>query len=478
MTAETEAAVITRYRSELTPAQLGVLRWIADGCPDGRYEGYSHRVSAAALRTRGLVRISGHGQSWTAEVTDRGATLLALPEPMRPIADSLPRPEKPTPIRRERPPRAPLKTEQLITDLLAAGGVMRVPYWREDGQPDYRQRAIAAQRFGKVPPDKRLVMERVRGGQLEIRLEHALSGANAELQQVPVPVRLTRPHPVAARYRDGTDAHLVSRAMLSRSVRIIHALACEAERRGHKVAAANVPKYERSARNSTKDPVPHLTITVGNHSYSICISEEKVLLRGVWEERKRIQEEHRRHNPYYASSERLKPYDSESTGQLSITLVASGYKREGRQASWGDRKSWKLEEKLPEVLHELELRTVEDGEREAEEKRRAEERQRQWELQVERAKERFIEAHRAKVLRAQIAARSEAQVMRAYLAELEAEHGGSEESTEWIEWIRSFIAGVDPFTSPPTMPTEPEISREDLKPFLSAGVNPYGPDRW
>ncbi len=48
-----------------------------------------------------------------------------------------------------------------------------MPYWREEGEPDYRQPAVAAQRFGKVPQDKRLVLERVRGGELEIRLEDA-----------------------------------------------------------------------------------------------------------------------------------------------------------------------------------------------------------------------------------------------------------------------------------------------------------------
>jgi hypothetical protein len=56
-----------------------------------------------------------------------------------------------------------------------------MPYWREDGQPGYRQRAIAATRFGKVPSDKRLVMERVQGGELEIRLEDAPADVLFEL---------------------------------------------------------------------------------------------------------------------------------------------------------------------------------------------------------------------------------------------------------------------------------------------------------
>ena len=65
-------------------------------------------------------------------------------------------------------------TEQLIADLLDSGGVLRVPYWRREGEPDYRQRVLAAQRFGKVPAGKRLVTDYI-GGDLEIRLEDALA---------------------------------------------------------------------------------------------------------------------------------------------------------------------------------------------------------------------------------------------------------------------------------------------------------------
>jgi len=97
---------------------------------------------------------------------------------------------------------------------------------------------------------------------------------------------------------------------------------------------------------------------------------------------------------------------------------------------------------------------------------------------MERARERFVEAHRAKVLRAQIAARQEAQVMAAYLAELEAAYGEDGEASEWIEWVREYIARVDPLSAPPAMPETPEISHEDLKQFLPNGVSPYGPERW
>jgi hypothetical protein len=468
------ASASTHLR-DLNPGQLEVLRWVAAGCPEGRYEGYSHRVSAAALKTRGLVIISGRGSTWKAALTARGAPVAELAD--KPVAEQ---PVSTPPAKKVKPdpptPKPPGKAEQLIAELVAAGGVMRVPYWREQGQPDYRARVSAAQRFNKVPAGKELVLERVRGGQLEIRLEQARS-AEAESISVDVPGRLTRPHPVAARYRDQHGQHQVSRSQLARSVRIIHALAVAAETRGHQIENVRQPR-ERSPRDAGKQAVAHIVVTVANYGYSLGIQEEKVLLRGIWEERKRLDEEHRQRWPTYTHHERLRPYDADGTGLLTLSLVDAGYRREGRPPSWSDRKSWSLEEKLPEVLLELERRADEDARAAEEERQRAVEAQRKWETDVERAKELFIEAHRANELKAQVNARREAEAMRAYLVELEAAHGESAVSAEWIAWIRSYIDKRDPLTNAPEMPVSPDISREDLKPFLPPGVNPYGPQRW
>lgn len=64
---------------DLNPAQLAVLSWISDGCPPGVMEGYSHRISAVALRSRGLATISGHGPTWRAAITPAGVAYLEAP---------------------------------------------------------------------------------------------------------------------------------------------------------------------------------------------------------------------------------------------------------------------------------------------------------------------------------------------------------------------------------------------------------------
>jgi len=462
----------------MNPAQLGVLRWVAHGCAEARYEGYSHRVSAAALRTRGLIRISGHGTTWRAEITASGRAVLELPEPL-PRVKRVPRAALSS--RGDRPARVepkskPLsKTEQLMADIAAAGGSLLVPYWREDGQPDLRQRAAAAIRFGKVPDGQRLVMTHVSGGKLELRLE--ADPAGMELAAIAVPARLTKPHPVAGRYRDRTDDHLVSRAAVSRSVRIVHALSVEAERRGYEVSNSESRDRREQTRRS-REAVTHLVIAIRGHRYQLSVTEEKVLLRGDWEERRRANEAYRNQLYTYVRTERVKPYDSEATGILSIDLVASGPVREGRPASWRDRKSWTLEDKLPELLCELELRAVEDDQREAEERRQQEERRRRWEQIMEAARERYGETYRANVLREQAAARREARLLSDYLVDLKETHSGSVESSEWIEWIAGFIERLDPLTSPPAMPVVSEPTHEELKALLPQGVSPYGPERW
>lgn len=365
--------------SELNRKQRDVLAWVAAGCPDGRFDGYTHRISASALASRGLVRVSGRGPTWRAELTPNGATVLTkLSEgDTGRHGESRPRTNK-----GDSPPS---KSEQLIAEIVGAGGALRVPYWREEGKPDYRQQALAAQRFGKVPDGKRLVLDRVRGGELEIRLEDLPEGFDSEPASIPVPARLQRPHPVAAHYRYNTFDHQVSRAELPRSVRLIHAIAVEAEERGHQASSPASTQRTRTARDSAKEVVAHLVTGVGGHAYSLGISEENVLLRGVWEERKRQSEEYRRNYPLYGG-ERLKAYDADATGRLTISLLAPGNRREGRTTSWSDRKSWKLDDKLGELLRELELRAVEDDEHDAEERRQADERQRRWEAAMEHAR--------------------------------------------------------------------------------------------
>lgn len=62
----------------LNEVQLAVLQWVANDRPVGIYnEGFAHRITARALERRGLVKVRGHGESWTAAITEEGQFYLA-----------------------------------------------------------------------------------------------------------------------------------------------------------------------------------------------------------------------------------------------------------------------------------------------------------------------------------------------------------------------------------------------------------------
>jgi hypothetical protein len=323
-----------------------------------------------------------------------------------------------------------------------------------------------------VPKGKRLTTRSV-DHELEIRLEDAIPGTEVELRPVPVPQRVTRLHPVAQRFRGDTTRHLVSRAQLPRCVRIVHALVTEAERRGFAVTNVGVSTRNTRDRRWRSDD-GHLIVTIRSHSYHLKVLEEKVANRGAFD----AETEYRRSVPYrYLPPRTRTRYDQDATGRLQISCEGYG-RRGGRAATWADRNSWTLEDKLPELLRELEVRAAEDDHAELERQRAAQERQRQWELAMEKAKRRFLEHHRAQVLKSQIAAWQEARTIRDYLSLLEERHGNAPESAEWIAWIRRYIdERLDPLASPPPMPGEPDIGPEDLRPFLG-GVSPYGLHSW
>lgn len=254
-------------RKTLTEKQIGLLRWIAGGCPEGVMDDDFYRISAAALRNRNLITISGRGPTWKASITTSGTEYLNQVDGPNP------------PVPRQGNVSV---TQQLVADVIATGGTMRVPrrHWGATKGVDYERRAGLAQLHGKVPSGKRLTTHHVEG-ELEIRLEPAIPGTQVPLLPVPVPQRVRRLHPVAQKFRDDRTKHMVSRAQLSRCLRIIHALATEAERRGftlENVEGSNSRQGDRTWRSDDG----HLIVTIRGHRYHLKVLEEKVANRGAF----------------------------------------------------------------------------------------------------------------------------------------------------------------------------------------------------
>ena len=445
-------------RKTLTQAQLDLLQWVADGCPDGVMEGFDHHVSVAALHRRELVRTSGHGAKWQAKITAAGREYLR--QSKEPDAE---------------PPRQAnvSVTEELIRNVEAAGGVLRVKQERGPGSVNWQARVRAAIEHGKVPAGKELAC-RWDNGEIEISLDDLAPGLDPQLISVPVLERVTRYHPVVKRFREASEHLEVSRGQLSRALRILQALVLAAEERGWGVrnVEAGHETRRRGGGDWTGANHGHVLVSVEDFSQAIQIREEGLPSRAQWE--KELQAS----RPYWAGEPRQKPigkYEEKATGKLAIALVPSFGGRK-----WADRKSWMLEKKLPEVIQEIEISAAADRHRREEAERAKERRQREWEAAMEAAKEKYLEAWRADKLIKRGETWRQVEDLKAYCDAVEARHplDRNPETAQWVAWARSYIERVDPLRAAPQMPADPEnVTGEDLRPFLR-GWSPYGPDGW
>ncbi|MGA9762386.1 MAG: hypothetical protein WBQ14_08190 [Gaiellaceae bacterium] len=457
-------------RKTLTEGQVAVLRWISEGCADGVIaDEMSARISAGALRNRGFVRTSGHGPTWKAMITPNGAGYLKQIEGPNP------------PIARQANVSV---TQQLVDEVVAAGGSLRMPrkHWDEPGI-DYERRAQLAETYGKVPAGRRLVVKTLSREELLIELvgDGIVDADGREspvpLEPIPVPARLSKYHHVAREFRDRTNLHEVSRKALPRVLRIVHALAIEAERRGYQVSCVQI--REDSYGHSDWKPAREgqLVFVINGHPLRVRIWEKGAGLRGPYEHQLE-RWKHDREQPFQLMRiiDRPKAYDRGATGELSVEAL-SGFSR--RQKSWADRSRWTVEDRLPHLLRELELEAAEaEGRRLAKEREEAE-RERQWEAAMERAKQRLVEDHRLEVLRSCVRAWEEADAIRAYCDAVEARYGantinGDPGAKQWLVLAREY---ADQLQELPRMPADPEPTPENLKPYLGRW-SPYGPQRW
>src|ERR1019366_8035231 len=121
-------------RAPLTERRLGILKWVERGCPDDVPDLNASKRTARALQGRRLVQVSRKDGPWRAGrySLDHGKHPPAssgVPRPL-PLPPSLPRKQTapraaPSAPRESRPRPLPV-TEQLIADLIASGGELRI----------------------------------------------------------------------------------------------------------------------------------------------------------------------------------------------------------------------------------------------------------------------------------------------------------------------------------------------------------------
>jgi len=442
----------------LSVAQLAVLRWVADGEPNGVYdEGFGHRITARALERRGLVKVRGHGRSWTAALTAGGRYYLEHgsyePGQQGELARSA------TSHRRTERGNAtapvPLPVDGLVDYLRAVGGILAIDTPSDVDRVSYR-RAVEQARVGRgLAFNERVEITGTKHGPLVIELVQ-ITGAGAV---VPVPIEANAQHPAVQ--AAATRLSSVSDAQQARGLTLVEAIANECAQRGWQIAF---------------DDEPGFAISIDQETYRCLLSEER---------------EKRDVYPDAAVAERK--YDWQRVSPEGVEIYSGRLRLEigqgQRSRSWSDRKRRTLASKLSEFFDALdELSSV------ARDKRaRLEQAHRQnvaaWERAVPLAREQYVHALNVKRAKAQIAAWQHANDLRRYAdavasaVEGESDNSRKRQLREWVTRLNEEATRIDPLTDESQLCVESpdEISGPDLDKYMPNGWTsrrPPDPPAW
>ncbi|QQQ75482.1 hypothetical protein IOD16_31005 [Saccharothrix sp. 6-C] len=448
--------------TQLTDHQLAVLQRVGD--PDDQVTARDSALATTvyALRNRGLVvtpRVDGR---WRAEITVAGRFYLEHGyHPERPDvpgqAGTLSRRRSPRPASEKKRSARQITVETLLQLLEEQDGSVRVEDPDSETRAAWRRAIAAVKRQNLVPAGMHLRHHGRDEGDLVIELvqgEHPDAKYWEPRPQLAAP-EADPPHPAVAKLSRDPAPLRVSKDSRERALRLLHILATEWERSGHAVAV--------------EADQPGLTFTSGTSRFVLEVSEESDLV-----EAPHLEELERK--PTY-SWQRV-PVRSRyvSSGRLVLELPHS-WDYNGRRRRWADRTRWSLEDKLGDVLKELEGRVRLDEERRIAAEREKAARRVQWEEAMAEARFRFAEDVRIAALNEQMQAWETAAKVRAYCQAAEAALVESPDSdvVEWLRWMRNYADRIDPAVCGVQAPQLREPSAHELRPYLDRW-SPYGPD--
>jgi|GEM_PF-3491566 len=475
----------------LNSIQLEVLQWVSDGCPPGIYEDWSHRISARALDSRRLIRVSGHGSGWAASIEPDGVYYLehgeypteevlhpAPPPPVAPpiLISSAPgtasnQPPEPAPQESRTQIRKPGVTERFVEELVDAGSAgVEIPM---DKIHLLRRRVANAESSGRIPEGMQIAVHPFRHGD-----EH---GAHVRLQHLPRWFRQVQrsrrrgiaEHSAPAAELDGSEKFQVQGKARERALRLVDALVKGGESEGIAVRAALAVRIDDGRRY------------VEVHRDEVVFSVGTDVIR-AWFVQKTLQVQHEPTLRELARARRgyLFP-DFDDVPDENLTFMLDDRSVNMWASSWADSDEQRLEQMLPRILEEVLFRVDAAVARRAAESRREEARARALELRREewdRAREDAVDAFQRQFLITrmldQAVAWQQAVLLQNY-ADAVRRHAQDQKDTEytaamdWAEQIESHADHINPLPAS-TAPTPPEPTKKDLGPFMGEH-GPYRP---
>lgn len=478
--------------------QREVLQWIADGCPEGKWskDDSGYKLSAAALRSRGLATVTGRGSSWTAEITDAGVHYLAhgsyptnaAPATPSVAADRSHR-ETPTKLKLGSGASETLTEARALFKQLQVHGTLTVSDPDESVRAHYRRLLHACRVHHLVPTTNVLRFTGRRSGDIVIMLGTSSPTDSKNWDRIRTRARTVTTNLDALRSALETTSILneVTETLHPRAIAIVLDLANELRAQELKLGV------------NIKLKTPRLFIQVDSHRRSLQLTE---ILDEI------------PHIPSGAEKRELKrtpwkqppKFDSVPSGRLSLKIERDGshldqldrhsstYKR--NSDSWSDDKTRPLESRVHEIALAIKKGVVDDTDaREREEERRAKAREeyerkqaaehQAWEELRERARAKALLAQREAIFVAAFERWQEARELRHFAEQLEAEAlttgvlDNRPRLREWLEWARTLADEIDPIVNLNHLDDgvfDAEPSRDDLRPYME-GWDPSSPHR-
>lgn len=472
----------------LNARQVEVLEWIAAGLPAREWPDWTHRSTAKALQSNGLVRVRGRGATWTAEVTELGRRVMAGEEQPR-------SPNGKAQTRKQKRSKSVLADEShepslsqaaqidpvdLVVDLTEADGhVITIPDPDRAFRAAYR-RALAALPRDLVPTNKHVTFTGRDKGDMVIRLVEDASRVEPD-PTVTVPSELDLNLPLVSWLVRHPEVMDVSEACRDRALRIVQGLTECLMASGHEVAKHRIPDTDdrvttrrpsgwASQRAAANPPSPAtFEVRIGDQSLLVDVIEEREKIKKVLEsEAAAVKYEW----------QRVRTVETfEFSGRLALRV--RGY---APSKGWADRKRWTLESRLPRFVRNLE----EEAQRRDEEQVRANDvkrqRRREWEEALPKARAAYLRVTNRERLEKQLVAYAEAMRLRSYADavaaranELEPDARAAAES--WADWIRDEAGRVDPTRKTTELRFhEPETIRSwDIDRYMPYGMRASDP---
>lgn len=447
-------------KQPLNDRQLATLRWIGAGCPYGHWEDFSYKTTCYSLAARGLAEVDRRPSSWSATITEAGSYYLEHGRFPGATLVELQARAKASGRHRNGAVSAAEFAAAIMRELEASDSDV-FEFGHDDFYFNSREVEAAAVRSPWRPVGKKFTLESA--GNWQDRRYTARfvydPAASVSRSDVSVPARVSKLHSVAVAYRDDPDRHEVTKPSLARACRVVHAIAVEAERRGYALVHASKPGRDYSEYRSSLSDGQFL-IDVSGHGFALRLAE--VPGKGGAP----INYLQARSKPRWQSTRQTAFV---ATGKLSIAITG-WTARSGRKEKFTDGKRQTLDSQLGELFWELEVRALERDEADKEQARAAEVRRQQREVAIAAAKVHMVEADRVSQLHARAAEWAEYQrlqdYVRAVAERVKTEQTPAADAVEWLAWIEAHLVRANPLEESPTMPTEPEPTDENMRPYL------------